>query len=126
MVATEQVTANVLHCTYIVTLRCVRAANVIVEKQLVLQILECLYVPLGTQHAMRTRHIDICGLPRSTIFFRINGGIFGKKLLKIKFVFWFSLQLLSAKFPILRRTARDMLKNVYRCSSKVPVILVTF
>ena len=37
----------------------------------------------------------------------INCRIFGKKLLNIKCVFWFSLQLLSEKFVIPRRTERD-------------------
>jgi len=32
---------------------------------------ECVYVALVIQHAMRIRHIFICGLPRSTTFFRI-------------------------------------------------------
>ena len=49
-----------------------------------------------------------------------------KKLLHIKCVFWVCLQLLSKTFLILRRTERDMIKNVQRSSCKVPVILVRF
>ena len=41
-------------------------------------------------------------------------------------VFRFSLQILSEIFLILRRTERDMIKNVYCYSCKVPVILVGF
>jgi len=64
--------------------------------------------------------------PLCNIFphYLINGSIFGKKLLNTKCVFWFSVQRLSETFLILRRTERDMIKNVYRSASKVPVIVV--
>ena len=86
-------------------------------------------VALVIQHAMRMRRIVVCGLSGCTIFFPhylINSMIFGKKLLNIKFVFRFSLQLLSETFLILRRTERDMIVSVYRSSCNVPVILVRF
>ena len=53
----------------------------------------------------------------------INGTIFENMLLNTKCVFWFSLQLLSETFVILRIIQRDMIKNVYRSSCKVPVIV---
>jgi hypothetical protein len=42
-------------------------------------------------------------------------------LLNTKYVFSFSLQILSETYLILRSTDRDMLKNVYWSSCKVPV-----
>ena len=64
--------------------------------------------------------IVICGLSGSTIFFHIliNGRIFGRKLLNIKCVFWFSLQLLSETFLILRRIQRDIITNEHTSSPK--------
>ena len=63
---------------------------VTVEKLLVLHNLS-VFLALGIQHAMRTCHIVICGLPRSTVFFHvffINGTIFEKKkLLNTKYVY---------------------------------------
>ena len=54
----------------------------------------------------------------------INGTIFGENSRNTKCVFWSSLQLLSETFLILRRTERDIIKNVHRSSCEVPVIFV--
>ena len=50
--------------------------------------------------------------------------IFGKILLNIKCVFWFSLQLLSEKFRIVRRIQRDITINVHRSLFKIPIVVV--
>jgi hypothetical protein len=57
----------------------------------------------------------------------INETIFEKrKLLYMKRVVGFSLQLLSEIFLILRTLQNDVTINVHRSSSKLPVILVRF
>jgi hypothetical protein len=40
-------------------------------KALSIEQTECVFLALGTQHAMRISHIVICGLSGSTIFFHI-------------------------------------------------------
>ena len=72
----------------------------------------CVFVALGTQHAMLTRHIVICGLTRSTILSTLSHTrtITEKKIYCKLNVFWFSLQILSETFFILGRTERDMIK----------------
>jgi hypothetical protein len=73
--------------------------------------------------------IVICGLSVPTVFiphYFVNGTIFEKKLLNIKCVSWFSLQLSSEIFLILRRIQRDTVISLKTSSRKVPVILVAF
>jgi hypothetical protein len=55
-----------------------------------------------------------------------TGATFGKTLLNTKCVFWLSPQLLSKRFPILRKIRQDIVVNVKTSSSKVPVILIGF
>jgi hypothetical protein len=68
-----------------VTMRRVCVTTVAVEKQQV-----CEFVALRIQHTMGKRHIVICGMPGSTMFFShylINSTIFGKKLVNPNCVF---------------------------------------
>ena len=86
-----------------------------------------MFVALGAQHAMRMRHIVICGLSSLyNIFFTLpkKGTIFGKKATEHKMCVLLPLQLLPETFRILRRIERDLMENVYRSSCKVPVIIV--
>ena len=59
------------------------------------------------------RHIVVCRLYKIFSLYLINVTIFEEKLLNIKCVFWFSLQLLSETFLIARGTERDMIKYTY-------------
>jgi hypothetical protein len=47
----------------------IRVTIVAMEKELSITHFECVYVALGTQHAMRMHHIVICGLSTFTVFF---------------------------------------------------------
>jgi hypothetical protein len=60
-------------------------------------------VALGIQYAMRMRHIVICGVSGSSIFFYI----ISQTLLNVKYVILFSLQMLPETFLIPRRMERD-------------------
>jgi hypothetical protein len=98
-----------------IMLMCICATTVAVAKQSVLYILS-VFVALVTQHAKHTwYYIVTSDVSGSTIFVHIllTGMIFGRKLLKMSCVFWFSLQHLSEIFVILRIILRDIIINVH-------------
>ena len=58
--------------------------------------------------------------------YHINGTISEKKELNMKYVFWFSIQLVPETFLILRRIERNTVANVNSSSCTVHVIVVLF
>ena len=112
-------------CTCNVKLRFVRATIVAVEKQLLLHILSAFG---GLRYPARNAHAPYCHLwplqyPATLSHKRQD---FRKKLLNIKCMLWFSRQLLSEAFLILKRSERDVINYVYRSSCTIPAILVRF
>ena len=87
---------------------------------------ESVSVTLVIQHAMRMRHVIICGLPDSNTFFPyylINGTIWGRGGVnghKVC-VLIFSTTLIR---NTMRRNERDTVTKIYMYSCKVPFILV--
>jgi hypothetical protein len=103
-------------------LSCWKAINITYTKRV--------FVDFGIQYIRCLRHIVICGLSGCTIFFHVislTARFLKKKLLDIKFVVRISLQNFSGTFLILRRTERDMVKNVCWSSPKeCPLLLPHF
>jgi hypothetical protein len=72
----------------------------------------------------RTAHAPYCRLLPARLYsivthYRTSGKTFGKTLLNVKCVIWFSLQHLHETIVILRRTERDVIKNVHWSSCNV-------
>ena len=87
---------------------------------------ECVFVALLARKAHAPYYI-VCDLSGHAIILHViflKVTIFREALLNTKCVFRFPLQILSDTFLILRRTERDVIKNVCRSSCKVPVIVV--
>jgi hypothetical protein len=87
-------------------------------------------VALLSRHVTRMRHIVSLVAPLIPqylyTFSHKRRDFQKKKLLNIKRVFLFSLQLLFEVFFVLRRIQRDIVINVKTSSCKVPFILVGF
>ena len=92
----------------------------------------CLFVVLSIQHAMFMRRIRFSPVVFLALqyfhTFPHKGHDFRKRkdYWITKCVFWFSLQILSEKFLILRRTEQDMIKHVYWSACKLAHILARF
>jgi hypothetical protein len=91
----------------------------------------CIFWVCSLRYPACNAHAPYCHLWPAQLYnifphYLINVTILKKMSLNTNCVFWFSLQLLSETFLILRRTERDVIKNVYRSACKVPVIVVRF
>ena len=123
-------------CTYNVILRRVYESTVDVEKQKYYIFLcgctgtgVCLRacsLNFPARNAPPFCHLWPLWLHKNFPHYLINDTIFGKRLLNIKCVFWFFLQLLFETLLILRIIQRDIVIHVKTASRKVTDILVGF
>ena len=118
-----------VRCRYNVTLRRVHETTVAVDKYYIFWVCVCkITYPACKAHAPYC-HLRPVWLYHIFPHYLINGKIF-LKLLNIKCVLWFSLQVLSVKFLILRRSHEVVVTKVHnvfmsidRYYSKILIIL---
>jgi hypothetical protein len=108
-----------MQCTFNVTSRRVRVPIVVVEKQRVLHNLSVcicsLRYPACNARAPYCPSVAYLAVPRFSTFSHKCHDFRGEKLLKIKRVFRFALQLLSEMYLVVRRIQVVMIKSVYSC-----------
>jgi hypothetical protein len=113
-----------------VILRRVRFIIFAAEKQEVLHILESVSAALIIQHAKCMGRIILSFVACTAVLYSSTSGIndtnLGKCSLNTKCVLWFSAQLLSQTFLILKRIQRDSITNVHRSSCLVTFILLRY
>jgi len=87
---------------------------------------DCVFVASGIQYAMRRRHIVVCILAGSAKIFHINSqkAKFRKRVIEHKMCVLIFSTNLSQTFLILRRINRDMKRNVYWSSCKIPIMFL--
>jgi hypothetical protein len=88
----------------------------------------CVCVALISQHAMHMRHIVVCGLTCSTIFFHIISEKVqvSKNVTEDKMCVLIFSTSLNESFRILGITERDMIKNVIAFHVSNPLFLSDF
>jgi hypothetical protein len=94
-------------------------------KQQALNIMNCLSYPPFRAHLLYAAlhyHMWLVCLYHFFFSSHKRHDFRNKKVLNIKCLFWFSVQLLSETFLILRRIKRNIIINVPRSSCKVPVV----
>jgi len=88
---------------------------------------ECVSVALVNQHAKRMSDIVTCAAgPCSSTLNHKGHDSRVKNLLNIKYVSWFSLQILLGTFLILRRIQPDSIINEDKSLCKLTLILARF
>ena len=90
---------------------------------------ENVFIALGIQNTICMRSIVVCVLLGSTVSFNtisLTAWFSAKRAIKMKFLFWFSPQILPETFIILRKIERDMIKIYTVLHVNYPLFLSYF